>query len=99
MTHFPNSLLRKILPQAPTATPSEVLWGAGYTAESAAKNLCNLVESTYGEQAEQIIVQIVERSPGAVEGSIRERIVRLRAIADYYNDVAAQIERGEFEIE
>ena len=92
---LPTSLMEKITSRTPDATPNEVLWGAAYGAERAAERLNTLVESMEPQAKNQAVEQIMKDCPDRTGGSVRERIIRLREIRDYYNEVAAQIEREE----
>jgi len=97
MKTLPNSLMEKITPRTPDASPGEVLWGAIYAAAQAAEALCQAVKAVYRDQSLHVIEQILRDSPGvAIEGTVREQIVGLRAVRDYYNVVAEQIATGVF---
>jgi len=93
---LPKSLMEKLAPRAPDATPSEVLWGAEFSANKAAKRLTDVI-SLIGdeEQAKSVWNEIQAQSPGAAEGSIRERIVGLRALARYYDECTERLEQGQ----
>jgi len=92
---LPNSLMQKLAPRVPDATPNEVLWGAQFTTQKATERLTAVLESLDSEQAKRALSEILAESPGVVEGSIRERIVGLRALADYYDECAERLEQGQ----
>jgi len=93
---LPQSLMQKLTPPPPNATPNEVLWGATFTANKAAKRLTDAIGLIGDEeQAKTVWSGILAKSPGVVEGSIRERIVGLRVLTRYYDECAERLEQGQ----